>query len=111
MPSASAWRGEAIGVAFAVDQDASRRPAAACPDSMPISVDFPAPFSPSSTCTSPALDRQVDAVVGDDAGKPFGHALKRDDAAWPDDEDDRHGAQRQDRSRPAGCGHPSGQLA
>ena len=32
-----------------------------------ISVDLPAPFSPSSACTSPRADVEVDVVVGDDA--------------------------------------------
>ena len=34
-----------------------------------ISVDLPAPFSPSSACTSPAPQIEVDAVVRDDPGE------------------------------------------
>ena len=33
-----------------------------------ISVDLPAPFSPISACTSPALDTEIDVVERADAG-------------------------------------------
>ena len=35
------------------------------------SVVFPAPFSPSSACTSPGERIEVDPVVRDDAGEPL----------------------------------------
>ena len=35
-------------------------------------VVLPAPFSPSSACTSPAPASNVDVVVRDDAGEPLG---------------------------------------
>ena len=34
-----------------------------------ISVDLPAPFSPTRACTVPRADRDVDVVVGDHAGE------------------------------------------
>ena len=37
------------------------------PERTLISVDLPAPFSPSRQCTSPGADREVDVVVRDDA--------------------------------------------
>ena len=39
-----------------------------------ISVDLPAPFSPSTAWISPGIDREVDAVVGDDRGVGLGDA-------------------------------------
>ena len=43
-----------------------------------ISVDLPAPFSPSRQCTSPRRTSEVDAVVGDDAGEGLGDAAELD---------------------------------
>ena len=37
-----------------------------------ISVDLPAPFSPSSACTSPLREVEVDVVVGEHAREPLG---------------------------------------
>ena len=37
-----------------------------------ISVDLPAPFSPTSACTSPGMQFEGDALEGADAGERFG---------------------------------------
>ena len=42
------------------------------------SVLLPAPFSPSSACTSPSRGLEVDAVVRDDAREPLGDPAQRD---------------------------------
>ncbi len=39
-----------------------------------MSVDLPAPFSPSRACTSPRAQVEVDLVVGDDAGEALDDA-------------------------------------
>ena len=44
-----------------------------------ISVDLPAPFSPSSACTSPLPQVEVDVVVRDDAGEPLRDAPHLED--------------------------------
>ena len=48
------------------------------PDRMLMSVDLPAPFSPSRHRTSPAHRREADAVVGDDAREGLGDAGQLD---------------------------------
>ena len=46
-----------------------------------ISVDLPAPFSPSSACTSPALEIEVDRVVREHPGKPLRDSAQLQDRA------------------------------
>ena len=43
-----------------------------------MSVDLPAPFSPSKAWTSPLFDGEVHVLVGDDAGEPLGDAPQLD---------------------------------
>ena len=52
------------GEGGAVQRDARRRPAGTGRHRIFISVDLPAPFSPSSTCTSPGRHRQVGPAQG-----------------------------------------------
>ncbi len=52
MPAAWASRGDAEVHRLAVEDDAPRIGTVA-PESMRISVDLPAPFSPTTACTSP----------------------------------------------------------
>ena len=54
---------------LAVDADRARRRAVSMPERMLISVDLPAPFSPSRQCTSPRAEVEADVVVRDDAGE------------------------------------------
>ena len=44
-----------------------------------MSVDLPAPFSPTSPCTSPRLTDEVDVVQRNDAGKALADAAHRED--------------------------------
>ena len=46
-----------------------------------ISVDLPAPFSPSSACTSPAAEVEIDAVERERAGEALGEAADGEQAA------------------------------
>ena len=49
------------------------------PASTFISVDLPAPFSPTTACTSPRRKSHGHAVERDDAGEPFGYPAYLDD--------------------------------
>ena len=44
-----------------------------------MSVDFPAPFSPSRAWTSPARRSKLDVVVGDDAREALRDSLQLED--------------------------------
>ena len=89
MPSDSAWRGEVIGVGL---PSTRMRPSSGCcrPDSMPIRRGLSGAVLAEQHMHLARANRQVDAVIGDDAGKSFRHAFKRDDVA-PVDRDNEEG--------------------
>ena len=69
-PSCCAWRGPWISTACPSTR-ISPESLASEPLRIFISVDLPAPFSPSRTCTSPGAHLQVHAVEGEHSGKGF----------------------------------------
>ena len=81
MPSGCACRGPVIstGTPSMEILPASRRTA---PLMIFISVDFPAPFSPSKTCTSPASSSRFTPSNAMTPGKRFADALEAQHGSW-----------------------------